>query len=245
MEGRMYAASIPRAGTVCLALSANQLKVIAVVAMVFDHCILCFFSHTSPAYLLLRMPGRIAAPIMCLMVAEGQYYTSDLWRYMGRMFGMAVLSHLPFTLCFGYDPWRFWQATDVIWALLMGLVALTAWRSPRLSLWRRVGMVLLCCLLAYSADWNYIAVLMVLLFGIFRGDHARQTAALIAVGCLYVLQAVWYSQSPLMRFGVFFAIPLLWCYGGQLGKKSRAIQWGSYWSYPVHLLVLLAISQLV
>ena len=107
-----------------ITITSNQLKLIAIAAMVFDHCMVVFIPHDLAIYEVLRMPGRLTAPIMCFLIAEGYYHTSNLWRYMKRLFVMALISHVPFALFFGYNVWAFWQATDVLWALLLGLIAL-------------------------------------------------------------------------------------------------------------------------
>ena len=53
-----------------LSLTANSLKIIAIVAMFFDHFVAVFISHDTLIGILLRSPGRIAAPIMCYFIAE-------------------------------------------------------------------------------------------------------------------------------------------------------------------------------
>lgn len=46
--------------------------------MVFDHCMVVFIQHDLAIYEVLRMPGRLTAPIMCFLIAEGYYHTSNL-----------------------------------------------------------------------------------------------------------------------------------------------------------------------
>ena len=77
-------------------------------------------------------------------------------------------------------------------------------------------------------------------FGVFRGSPARQMLAFSAVGVLYLLQPLVYGTSfpYISRLGVFLAIPLLLCYNGRRGRRSKLIQWGFYWFYPAHLLLL-------
>lgn len=58
--------------------NSNQLKLIAIIAMVFDHCMIVFMPHHYAVYQFLRMPGKLTAPIMCFLIAEGYYHTSNL-----------------------------------------------------------------------------------------------------------------------------------------------------------------------
>lgn len=52
-------------------LSARTIKDIAVLAMLFDHFVVVFWAGMPLVGWLLRIPGRIAAPIMCYFIAEG------------------------------------------------------------------------------------------------------------------------------------------------------------------------------
>lgn len=196
-------------GTGRWSVNGNQLKLLAIFAMLVDHWAIVFVPGEFAGLWLLRLVGRLTAPIMCYLIAEGYWHTSGLRRYLGRLLLVALVSHVPHALCFGFDPWRFWEATDVMFALLLGLIALTAWGSPKLALWQKLGATAGCCLLAYPADWNYIAVLWIVGFGVFRGSPARQMLAFSAVGVLYLLQPLVYGTSfpYISRVGVFLAIP--------------------------------------
>lgn len=231
----------------CKRLNANQLKLLAIAAMILDHCTVVFVPEAFPARWLLRMQGRIAAPTMCFFIAEGYTHTSNLKKYMGRLLLAAVVSHVPYNLCFGYEIWNIFRATDVMFSLLLGLAALAIWKSEDIAPWKRLLGVVVCCILAYSADWNYIAVLWILGFGIFHGNPGRQLAAFTAVAVLYLLQGLIYETSfPFIsRFGVFLILPLLFLYNGQRGRKSRLIKWGFYWIYPIHLLLIYAVDRLI
>lgn len=225
--------------------NSNQLKLIAIIAMVFDHCMIVFMPHHYAVYQFLRMPGKLTAPIMCFLIAEGYYHTSNLKKYMARLLIMSIVSYYPYVLCMEYNMGEFWKATDVMWSLLCGLAALAIyyWDIPILF---KCGLIGFCCLLAYSADWNYIAVLLVLFFGIFHEEKNQQTAAHIAISGLYLLQGALYDMpSVLSRIGILFSIPLLRRYNGRRGKKSKLIQWSFYWFYPVHLLIIYFIKRII
>ena len=228
--------------------NANQLKLIAILAMVVDHTAIVLVPDSFPAMWLLRMIGRMTAPIMCYFIAEGYYHTSNLKKYMGRLLLIAVIAHIPHNLCLGHDLLQIWNATDVMFPLLFGLVALTAWKSQKIhSVLLKLFIVGLCCLLAYSGDWNYVAVFWILGFGIFHGDVRKQLIAFIAVSSIYLLQPFVYASSLpyISRLGIFLDVPLFLFYNGLRGKKSKVIQWGFYWFYPLHFLVIYMIGSIL
>lgn len=218
-------------------LSANSLKVIAVIAMFLDHASALVVSSGTVMDMVIHFFGRLAAPIMCYLIAEGYSHTSDTRRYLKRLLLFSLISHFPYVWYFDI-PW--WRATSVIWSLAMGLVALTAAKSPDLAVWKKIGIVLLCCLLAWNANWNYIAVLWILFFGLFRERFNLQLLSFSLIGLiLYVAQGLLdFGWSEVYRFGFLLAIPLFMFYHGKKGKHSLFIKWGFYIFYPLHLLFL-------
>lgn len=120
------------------ALNANTLKLIAVLAMVLDHAATVFLADTAPAALFFHAVGQIAAPIMCFFVAEGYTYTSNLKKYLLRLFIAAVISHVPYALCFKFTVWEFWYVTGVLWGLFLGLLAVTLWKRLCAPVWVRL-----------------------------------------------------------------------------------------------------------
>lgn len=198
-----------------IGFNANQIKVLAIGTMVLDHGASVLLETSSWEWCL-RLLGRLTAPVMCFFIAEGYHHTSNLKKYMGRLLLLAVISHVPFHLCFGQDVWAIWRSTDVGFSLLFGLVALTIWDRSKISLLKKCRGLALCCLLAYSADWNYIAVLWILGFGIFYGDRQKQSLFFCMIAGIYLAQSLIYDSSlSLSRFGVFWPFR---CYGIIMGN---------------------------
>ena len=56
----------------------------------------------------------------------------------------------------------------------MGLLAVTLWKRLRAPVWVRLLLLGLCCLLAYPANWNYIAVLWIFGFAVFRESPKKR-----------------------------------------------------------------------
>ena len=67
-------------------IGGTILKIIAVIAMTSDHVALLFFADVAAVYFPARIIGRIAAPIMCCILAEGYRRTTSLKKYFLRLF---------------------------------------------------------------------------------------------------------------------------------------------------------------
>lgn len=218
-------------------ISSNMLKLIAMGAMFIDHLSYIAVPSNTPQEWMVHLIGRIAAPIFCYLIAEGHYYTSDKQKYFIRLLIFAIISHIPYILYFDLG---FFSATSVIWSLTMGLLALTGAANDRYSLPMKIGIVAVCCLLAYNANWNYIGVLWIVSFGLLRGNFRLQMLAFSAIAFIfYILPGlVLVGPYTTYRFGTLLTVAVLYLYNGKLGKKTAVSKWSFYWFYPFHLLLL-------
>ena len=215
--------------------------------MFFDHFVSVFLPHNVMLNLVFRLLGRTAAPIFCFFITQGFHYTSNLKKYIGRLLIFALISHLPYNLCFGF---LFFQATSVIWPLIMGLITLTAVKSDKIHFVLKLLILAVCCALSYTANWNYIAVLWVVMFGVFHGNFRRQIATFSIIGIFYLLiqplrrHGFFHEIYPQwFQLGIFLAIPLLAMYNNMPGKKSKFMTWFFYIFYPAHLILLYLLNQ--
>lgn len=227
--------------TKTLSFNSNTLKVLAIVAMVFDHAAAVFAPHSEIWGLALRVPGRIAAPLFCYFIAEGYHYTSDKKRYLKRLLILAAISHYAYNLLFGYT---FFQATSIMWGLSLGLIALASIKSDNIPTILKLMILILCCFLAIPANWNFIAVLWIVVFGLFHGNKNLQILGFLAVGMLFFTR-VYLNFGPLhggythwYQLGILLTIPLIYLYSGKRGRKLKWITLFFYAIYPLHLLVL-------
>lgn len=225
-----------------IGLNAYTLKMLAIIAMFFDHFVAVFVVHDSLTGILLRFPGRISAPIISYFIAEGYYHTSNRKRYLIRLLIFAAISHLPYNLLFGYS---FFEATSVIWGLAMGLIALMAVKKESLNIVFKLIIVGLSAWFSMRANWNFVVVFWIVGFGIYRGDLKKQLLSFLGVGIVFHLIPTmirfglthdvyphWY------QFGFVLAIPLLLNYNGSKGTRSKWSAWFFYFFYPVHMIIL-------
>ena len=219
--------------------TANKLKALAMVLMFIDHFALIFLPANTVLPMLLRFFGRIVAPVICFFIAEGYCYTSNRAKYIARLLILALVSHVPFNIAFGL-PLSPLKGTSVIWALALGLIAVTALKSATIRLPLKLAILIVCCAASYTANWNFVAVLWIAAFGFFHGNFRRQMLAFCVIGMAFHLSLVYYrfGFSHWYQLGIFLAIPLLALYNGKLGQKSKVLASGFYVFYPLHLLVL-------
>lgn len=188
--------------------------------------------------------GRLAMPLICYLIAEGHHYTSDKKTYIWRMFLFALISHLPYVWYFNLSPYT---STSVMWTLMLGLIALSAATSARLTDHGKIVSVAACCVAAIPANWNYIGVLWIVAFGVFREDFKKKTLAFVIIGLLFYawpgLQE--FGSIVTYRFGFLLVIPFLYLYNRQPGKRSRFSKWLFYWFYPIHLILLILLRILL
>ncbi|MEA4972159.1 MAG: TraX family protein [Candidatus Metalachnospira sp.] len=226
-------------------LNSNTLKFIAIIAMTIDHLTWVLASDylMNPGIILLHMIGRITAPIMCYFVAEGYYHTHDLKKYITRMFIFAIISHFAYNFAFGipFVPFKtgVLNQTGVIWALAWGLVALAAAESDKLKQWQKTTALILCCVVAFCADWSSIAVLWVFYFGTNRGNLKKQATKMMMVISVYALVFIIFVNEVygLLQLSVALAIPLISMYNGERGSW-KGMKWFFYAYYPLHLIIV-------
>ena len=211
--------------------------------MFFDHFVTVFLPHNDLTSLIFRFAGRLAAPIFCYFIAQGFYYTSNVKKYIVRLFVLAAISHIPYNLNYARSL-SFFDATSVVWPLAMGLIALTAFKSDKLNIILKLAIAAACCILSYQANWNFFAVLWILGFGLNHGDFRRQILSFCIIGAAYLAWQLrrygfFHELYPQwFQLGIFLAVPLLFMFNNKPVKKSVFMTWFFYIFYPAHLVFL-------
>lgn len=229
-----------------LSLNANELKLIAITAMLFDHIVFVItmllpeqnvnLLYTS----LLHIPGKIVAPIMCYFIAQGYYYTKSKKQYLKRLFIFAIISHFPYVLFFNCD---IFNTTSIMWGLTLGLLSLITIKSEKLKVFYKIIIVLLCCLLSLVSTYDLLPVLWIIVFGVYKDDKKLQFTlfSIVALFCGFsaIIPSILLNGIyEFYRIGIFLSIPLILMYDGTRGKKSNFYKYGFYVFYPLHHLVL-------
>ena len=226
-------------------LNGFHLKLIAACTMLIDHVGYVLFSDA----LWLRCIGRIAFPLFCFLMAEGCVYTRDRRKYALRLLVFALLSEIPFNLMNSGAVWdRYHQ--NVLWTMLTG--ALVCWLLDwALKNRRALAFVLTALVMAaafylperLNTDYGGWGMLLVVMFyGVHRAPGGAVSKMIAqALGLAFFSIASMGGYVSIELWSLVALVPI-WLYNGQRGFSPKAVQYGFYAFYPVHILVLSLIA---
>ncbi len=245
-------------------LSGSTLKIIAVVTMIIDHiaaAVLWRFvlargnsavlagasegllrviqsENLLLIYRAMRNVGRIAFPIFCFLLIEGFEHTRDVRKYVVRLGLFALLSEVPFDLAFHGKLLEF-TYQNVFFTLFAGLVTVVLFHAveeyleinPALRVFLLAVVSIGGMYLAHAVHTDYAArgVMCILVFYIFRKNKQAQIIA-------GVLAFFWWEPAAVFAF-----VPIA-LYNGARGIR---LKYAFYAVYPIHLLILYALSALL
>lgn len=221
-------------------LSQEALKGIACFTMLLDH-----IGATMVQGYALRIIGRIAFPIFCFLMAEGTFYTKNTRKYGLRLMIGALLSEIPFDLAFrGRLTWEY---QNVMLTLFLGFLTVEIIQRTEFDIVKVLAVSGGFALAEWAnTDYGGFGVLLVVLFSQTRGKLWFQT--------IMVAMFSWMINSlkipvlgilvPIEMFAIFAMIPIALYSGGKV-TSNRAVQWGFYLFYPVHLIILVLVRILL
>ena len=234
-------------------LTANMLRVIAVLLMLSDHIWATYMSLGN----WMTYIGRMAFPIFAFQIAEGFVHTSNFKKYALRLLSFAIITEIPFNLFYSsrvFNPYH----QNVLFTLLLGLLAIYVLDNlkknfTKKTIGRSLLWIALICVAATLGfvDYGFLGMLTVIMFYVLRDFPFAWLAQLVGMvlinivffeGLVYPVEIFEKTfELPYQGFAVFSLIPI-WLYGGRKGKSSKVMQYGFYAFYPVHMLVLYLIK---
>ena len=128
-------------------MNRQQIKLLAIAAMTIDHIALVFVPSGSILYYVMRLIGRLTAPLMAFMLTEGYRHTRSRSKYLLRLVIFALISQpFYFRLAFGRAPesiMEYYTHWNVMLSLAIGLLIIMLFDS---SIHSCTSIVLLGCL---------------------------------------------------------------------------------------------------
>lgn len=223
-------------------MNRNHLKYIAAVAMLLDHTSAFFIPPATPAGCIMRLIGRLTAPIMCFFLAEGFRHTSSHKKYGIRLFIFAVISQ--FAYAFAHNIFILVPMFNMVFTLFLCFLILLCYEKIE-NIILKTASIFVLILISVFSDWGIIAPLWVLSFYILHNDSKYKMLIfsivsmmhiIICIGSAITSNNIWYSQ--MWQLGVFLFIPLILLYNGKNGSKNMFSKWFFYIFYPLHLTII-------
>lgn len=250
-----------------------SLKLVALFSMLLDHLAKVVLSKgvlvdllgvSGDFYLrtMMMAVGRLAFPIFAWFVAEGCKKTKNPKKYLLRMLVFAVLSEVPFQLCFYGAATRGVQLAlhNVMFTFLFAAGAIFLSEFLREKKVPYGLAVLLPCVAAMAicwwqyTDYNAWGCALVLLLYFVPGEKGQ----LLVLGAWITLfQLLWKGSTGyglswlggndynlLLQWMVeLLAVLFLAAYNGEKGSHKPWSKWLFYGFYPVHLVLLYLLAR--
>lgn len=235
-------------------ISGSTLKILAIILMTIDHvgaglvlryCNMLMssyqtlpnwkesYDHYFEIYQQLRWIGRFSFPIFVFLIVEGFKNTGNIWKYMKRLAIFAILSEVPFDLCFFGKVMDF-QKQNVFFELLLGVFMMKTLDELKDRMFedgRYLVVAVLFPILAaalaegFFLDYGFFGIMSILIVYLASRNRLLQ----LLTGSLSFL---WEMPAPLGFLPIIF-------YNGERGLKLKYI---FYLFYPLHLLAIAYIA---
>ena len=227
-------------------LSGSALKVIAIITMLIDHIGAVLLSMYLPAqrvlftlfgrdysvYLIFRDIGRVAFPIFCFLLLEGFRHTRSRFRYGRNLLLFALISEIPWNLMFTNT--LYYEKQNVFFTLFLGYLAFCAIEyfedNRPVQLFCILGLLVVSVFLKADYGWRGYIFLLILYY--MRNDKAGQ--AILGSCWLYY---EWRACCAVLSINL---------YNGERGViRGKAAKYIFYWFYPVHIMGLVVLRQIL
>ena len=227
-------------------ISTNKLKFIALISMTLDHIGAVLLPQNLFITTILKIFGRIAMPIFCYLIVIGLFNTRNCVKYLARLLLFAIISEIPFNLCFGSSI-IYVRKQNVFFCFFIGLLVIFLIEkdkmyflseNPFISNIIEYLLLIIGCVTAYyiKCDYTYFGIVMIYLFYTLRFYGILSIVSQIIINVIFM--------GGIQGFASFALIPIC-MYNGEKGSESQLLKWLFYTYYPVHLTILYLIKIII
>jgi len=248
------------ASTSKFGLTSSALKTIAILFMLINHACAVWFDFISDEPVWLSTfhwyATRLSFVLFTFMISEGMVYTHSRKKYLLRLGIFALISEIPFDLCFYHtviDP----AHQNVFFTLFFGALCIALLERYKENAFLQLLTFLICCAAVFllSTDYSFLGVMMTVSFYFTRENRKKQ---LFITGLIFLLgsylmyfsmflengwapSAIFQNMErlhhyALLEFHGILSFPLIALYNGQRGKIYPQLFFYAF--YPGHLLLL-------
>ncbi len=187
----------------------------------------------ATAAIVMQFVETCAAPIFCLLLADGFLYTSNAGKYISRVAGLAVISELPYNFAMSGNLLEMGNRNPVFGALV-SLILLYLYKQygenklTNILIKAVVTIAALVWCRMLSIEFGACSVILTAVFWAFRRKPNLRNLMGGAAAMVCSLFSLFFMASPMGMLVIHF-------YNGEKGEENRMI---SYLFYPAALLVI-------
>ena len=229
-------------------LDSFTLKIIAIITMLLDH----IYTFLSPVGV--NVPiwfgylGKLAAPIFFYLIVEGFFHTRSRAKYLSRL---AIFAVVMLGVNFVTEIHNnIFLSLSLSVLLLMVINQVKENKNIGIKILGIIGILLIGYLYIFTEASLY-GLVMTLIFYFLREKKAIMAIVYTLFSLLPVFTTIGAPDAldQLLLFDyqwmmVFAIIPIL-IYNGKLGIKNTFTKWMFYIFYPLHLIIIYGISNLI
>lgn len=191
-----------------------MLKLFAVFFMVIDHIGFIFFPDIDT----FRIIGRLAFPIFAYQISMGIKYTSNINRYLKRLFIFGLISVIPYYLAFNL------LAPNILFTFFLSVLFC-------LTLERNVLIAFFILFVGFITKTEY-GVYGILTVAIFYFDQPKYLFVFITI-CKSLISGFYTQAYSILSLYLIRYVPVR-----KMKKTVRINKWFFYYFYPAHLFIL-------
>ena len=246
-------------------LDGNQLKLIAVFFMIFDHLYSYLFMGVWPQWF--SLIARFVAPLFVFFLVEGFFLTSSRKRYLFRIIRAAAITwageivinlafHNVDSLTHKMTIYSVLEGNNILVTLAIYLGVMWALELFRENKRHWYYLLLAIFLLIVSLMFEGGIYLWPILLIFYFGYHKPKIESIgIIIWCLLLLAkavmnglqtktGLYSSLTFDSEWMMISVLPFIWLYNGQRGKKNWITKYFFYIIYPTHLWILMILRYL-
>lgn len=241
-------------------MTSFVIKMIAIFSMFCDHLSDSLIGH----FTFLNVIGRIAFPLFAFQIVIGYKHTSNIKKYLLRLFVFEIVSQIPFQIFItNYTGERF--NLNIFFTLACGLISLIVinkrfTKNIYIDTIIRFALISTICVISQVLNFDYgaIGILTILLIyytypciwseGKKTIEYRKIPLLFLGAMCLELIEyrdiLVQGQKTTFIQIFVALLLPIfiMLAYNGEKGKS---LKYFFYAFYPIHLIILELISYLI
>ncbi len=218
-------------------MDRNKIKYLLIVLMIFDHIAIYFFPKNDFLIYVFCSLGNLVMPVMAYFIAEGFLYTSNIKKYLLRMFIFAIFS----SISISFLDYKHWPSQDmgIIYTFFLGLFGICVYEKTKIKHIFKILVLFLCLILSIFGDWRIFGVLCIYIFHFYRNTKKMWLYFFLVAVLNYIYIGISYNfLGNIFNLSPIFSYFIIKIYNGKPGNKSNFNKYFFYIFYTLNFTII-------